>query len=76
MDFWYFIKKKALRANLDCINVATLRGMVRKEGIVFYKGNRAAGEKNDDIRGRGGLKSLILDDVILLQHSLTGDRKR
>ena len=36
MDFWYFIKKKALRANLDCINVATLRGMVRKEEIIFY----------------------------------------
>ena len=35
-DFWYFIKKKALRANLDFQKVLADRCMVRKEEIIFY----------------------------------------
>ena len=35
MDFWYFIKKKALRANLDFQKALAERCMVRKEEIIF-----------------------------------------
>ena len=35
MKFWWFIKKKALRAHFYLRNVATDRCMVRKEEIIF-----------------------------------------